>query len=120
MPCFESPRTDLPNNRALVELLVGISILYFAAKGSFNTIQINEMANSGQIRHLLEKVAVQRSASVRMADLQERLQAEAPDTDFDSAAPVMRSVLEVVSRAAQSDVSVLFRGESGQRFGQRR
>jgi NtrC-family two-component system response regulator AlgB len=67
----------------------------------------------GQIRHLLEKVAVQRSLSVRMADLQERLQAEAPDTDLDSSAPVMRSVLEVVSRAAQSDVSVLFRGESG-------
>jgi two-component system, NtrC family, response regulator AlgB len=67
----------------------------------------------GQIRHLLEKVTVQRSLSVRMADLQERLQAEAPDTDLDSAAPAMRSVLEVVSRAAQSDVSVLFRGESG-------
>jgi NtrC-family two-component system response regulator AlgB len=66
-----------------------------------------------QIRHLLEKVAVQRSLSVRMADLQERLQAEAPDTDLESSAPVMRSVLEVVSRAAQSEVSVMFRGESG-------
>src|SRR5215468_8343290 len=67
----------------------------------------------GQIRHLLEKVEVQRSLSARVVDLQERLQAEAPDTELDSAAPAMRSVVEVVTRAAQSDVSVLFRGESG-------
>jgi NtrC-family two-component system response regulator AlgB len=67
----------------------------------------------GQIRHLLEKVQVQRSLSVRMADLQDRLQTEAPDIDLESQAPVMRGVLEVVSRAAKADVSVLFRGESG-------
>jgi NtrC-family two-component system response regulator AlgB len=67
----------------------------------------------GQIRHLLEKVRVQRSVSVRMADLQDRLQTEAPDTDLGSEAPAMRGVLEIVSRAAKADVSVLFRGESG-------
>jgi NtrC-family two-component system response regulator AlgB len=66
-----------------------------------------------QIRHLLEKVQARRSLTTRVADLEERLQAEAPEMDLDSAAPAMRSVLEVVSRAAQSDVSVLFRGESG-------
>jgi NtrC-family two-component system response regulator AlgB len=66
-----------------------------------------------QIRHLLEKAEVQRLLSVRMADLQQRLQAEAPETDLVSAAPAMRSVLEIVSRAAQADVSVLFRGDSG-------
>jgi two-component system, NtrC family, response regulator AlgB len=66
-----------------------------------------------QIRHLVEKAQLQRSLSVRVADLQERLSSEAPDVDLDSQAPSMRSVLEVVSRAAQSDVSVLFRGESG-------
>ncbi|MEA2699666.1 MAG: two-component system, NtrC family, response regulator AlgB [Myxococcales bacterium] len=66
-----------------------------------------------QIRHLLEKADVQRLLSVRMSDLQERLQAEAPDTDLDSAAAAMRSVLETVSRASKADVSVLFRGESG-------
>jgi NtrC-family two-component system response regulator AlgB len=67
----------------------------------------------GQIRHLLEKVEVQRSITVRMADLQERLQAETPETDLETAAPAMRSIVEVVARAAQADVSVLFRGESG-------
>jgi two-component system, NtrC family, response regulator AlgB len=66
-----------------------------------------------QIRHLLEKVRIQRSISVRLADLQERLRAEAPETELESAAPVMRGVFETVSRAAQADVSVLFRGETG-------
>jgi NtrC-family two-component system response regulator AlgB len=66
-----------------------------------------------QIRHLLEKVELQRAMSARVTDLQERLQAEAPETDLDSTAPAMRAVLEIVSRAAQADVSVMFRGESG-------
>jgi NtrC-family two-component system response regulator AlgB len=66
-----------------------------------------------QIRQLLEKLAVQRSLSTRVTDLQQRLQAEAPEADLSSDAPAMRGVLEIVSRAAQADVSVLFRGESG-------
>src|SRR5437667_6826603 len=66
-----------------------------------------------QIRHLLGKAQVQRSLSVRMADLESRLSSESPDVDLGSHAPGMRSVLEVLSRAAQTDVSVLFRGESG-------
>jgi NtrC-family two-component system response regulator AlgB len=66
-----------------------------------------------QIRHLLAKAENQRSLSVRLADLEQRLESEAPDVDLGSSAPSMRSVLEVVSRAAGADVSVLFRGESG-------
>jgi NtrC-family two-component system response regulator AlgB len=66
-----------------------------------------------QIRHLIGKAEVQRSLSVRMADLESRLTAESPDVDLGSHAPAMRSVLEMLSRAAQADVSVLFRGESG-------
>jgi NtrC-family two-component system response regulator AlgB len=66
-----------------------------------------------QIRHLLDKIVTQRSLSARVADLEGRLRVEAPDVDLASASPPMHSVLEVVSRAAQADVSVLFRGESG-------
>jgi NtrC-family two-component system response regulator AlgB len=66
-----------------------------------------------QIRHLLDKVVAQRSLSARVADLEGRLRLEAPDVDLASGAPAMHAVLEVVSRAAQADVSVLFRGESG-------
>lgn len=66
-----------------------------------------------QIRHLIGKAEAQRSLSVRMADLERRLQSEGPDVDLGSSAPAMKSVLEVVSRAAMADVAVLFRGESG-------
>jgi NtrC-family two-component system response regulator AlgB len=66
-----------------------------------------------QIRHLLAKAENQRSLSVRLADLEQRLESEAPDVDLGSNATAMRSVLEIVSRAAQAEVSVLFRGESG-------
>ena len=66
-----------------------------------------------QIRHLIEKADAQRSLSVRMTNLEDRLSAESPEVDLASSAQVMRATLQVVSRAADSDVSVLFRGESG-------
>ncbi len=66
-----------------------------------------------QIGHLVEKAKTQRAASAKMLEIEDRLQSEAPDIDLDSRAPAMRSVMEVVSRAAQADVSVLFRGPSG-------
>jgi NtrC-family two-component system response regulator AlgB len=66
-----------------------------------------------QVRHLVNKAQAQRSLSARVTDLEERLEAEAPDVDLGSQAPAMRSVMEVVARAALADVSVLFRGESG-------
>ena len=66
-----------------------------------------------QIRHLLDKVEARRSASVRLNDLEDRLSMEAPEVDLVSSAPAMRLTLDIVGRAATSEVSVLFRGESG-------
>ena len=66
-----------------------------------------------QIRHLIEKADVQRSLSVRMASLEDRLQSEAPDVDLGSNSQAMRGMMQVIARAAASDASVLFRGESG-------
>jgi NtrC-family two-component system response regulator AlgB len=66
-----------------------------------------------QIRQLLAKAEMQRSLAARLVDLEGRLQAEAPDVDLASRAPAMRSVLEIVDRAAKADVPVLFRGATG-------
>jgi NtrC-family two-component system response regulator AlgB len=66
-----------------------------------------------QIRHLVEKAAAQRSQAGRMLDLESRLGQEIPDVDLATEAPAMRAVMEIVARAAQADVSVLFRGPSG-------
>ena len=66
-----------------------------------------------QIRHLIERVAAQRSLTARADDLENRLRNEAPDILLSSSSLAVRSVLQVVGRAAQAEVAVLFRGESG-------
>jgi NtrC-family two-component system response regulator AlgB len=66
-----------------------------------------------QIRHLVSKAEAQRSQTARLTDLEDRLATESPDVDLGSQAPAMRSVMEVLHRASQADVAVLFRGESG-------
>jgi NtrC-family two-component system response regulator AlgB len=66
-----------------------------------------------QIGHLVDRAKAQRATSAKLVDLEDRLQSEAPEIDLDSRAPPMRSVMEIVHRAAQADVSVLFRGRSG-------
>jgi NADH-quinone oxidoreductase subunit L len=38
-------------------LIIGVTILYFAAGRTFDIVRINEMANNGEIRHLLLLVA---------------------------------------------------------------
>jgi len=58
-----------------------------------------------QIRHLIEKADVQRSLSVRMASLEDRLQSEAPDVDLGSHAQAMRTVMQVIGRAAAVDAN---------------
>ena len=59
----EKPNSDaalkafLTNRVGDMGLIIGVSILYFAAGRSFDIVRINEMANSGEIRHLLLLVA---------------------------------------------------------------
>src|SRR6478752_10415384 len=49
-----------------------------------------------QIRQLLAKAEMQRSLTARLADLEGRLQSEAPEIDLDSRSPAMRGVMEIV------------------------
>jgi NADH-quinone oxidoreductase subunit L len=55
----EKPNSDaalkafLTNRVGDMGLLIGVSILYFAAGKSFDILNLNAMANSGEIRHLL-------------------------------------------------------------------
>ena len=66
-----------------------------------------------QVRQTLERIRRQRSLVQQAADLQSQLSSEMPDILLTSAAPSVRSMLEMVARAAQSDAAVLFRGASG-------
>ncbi|MBI3799093.1 MAG: sigma-54-dependent Fis family transcriptional regulator [Deltaproteobacteria bacterium] len=66
-----------------------------------------------QIRHAVEQLAKQRELVHRVLDLEGQLRQAVPEVDLDTGSPKMRAVLDVVMRAAQSEATVLFRGESG-------
>jgi NtrC-family two-component system response regulator AlgB len=66
-----------------------------------------------QVRHLVEQAAERRALTWRVTDLESRLADEAPEADLDSDSAAVRTILESLSRVADSDATVLFRGESG-------
>jgi NtrC-family two-component system response regulator AlgB len=66
-----------------------------------------------QIRHVVEQVQQRVEAERRVAELERRLEEAAPEADLETESPAMHAVLEIVERAAKSDLAVLFRGESG-------
>jgi NtrC-family two-component system response regulator AlgB len=66
-----------------------------------------------QIRHIVDQSIRQRDLKALLSDLEGRLQEAMPAIDLETDSPKIRSVLEVASKAALSDVPVLLRGESG-------
>ena len=66
-----------------------------------------------QIRHVVEQVQQRVEAERRVAELERRLEEAVPEADLETESATMRGVLELVERAAKSDLAVLFRGESG-------
>lgn len=66
-----------------------------------------------QIRHVVEQLAERRALSTRVLDLETQLAHARPASDFVSASGKMRAVLDTLTRAASSEVSVLLRGETG-------
>jgi NtrC-family two-component system response regulator AlgB len=66
-----------------------------------------------QIQHVIEAARERRELQRRLIDLETRLADAAPEVTMDAASAPMRSVMEMISRAAAHDVPVLLRGESG-------
>jgi NtrC-family two-component system response regulator AlgB len=66
-----------------------------------------------QIRHSVEQVVARREFVSRVAELESKLAAEVPEADLSTASPKMRGALDLVERAAGSEATILFRGESG-------
>jgi NtrC-family two-component system response regulator AlgB len=66
-----------------------------------------------QIRHLVDRARERRALSLRLGDLQARLEEAAPEARLETASPRMQAVLDVVARAASHDVAVLLRGDNG-------
>ena len=66
-----------------------------------------------QIRHLVNQFTQRRQAEWRLAEFDQQLKQTVPEIDLDTQSPKMRAALEVIIRAAQTDSTVLLRGENG-------
>jgi NtrC-family two-component system response regulator AlgB len=66
-----------------------------------------------QIRHLMDRITNQRLLTQRAADLEYRLRNETPDVLLTTHSQAVRTILDVLQRAAAVDVPVLLRGENG-------
>jgi NtrC-family two-component system response regulator AlgB len=66
-----------------------------------------------QIRQIVERERARRPLLRRLSNLESQLRDAAPEVELESAAPGMRAALDLLERAAGSDVAVLLRGESG-------
>jgi len=70
-------------------------------------------APDADVRRALERVGAKRRARTHADDLRSAIDLGRPELDLGSRSPKMRAVFEMVAAAADSDASVLFRGESG-------
>jgi two-component system, NtrC family, response regulator AlgB len=66
-----------------------------------------------QVSLLVRKVEEVRSLEKKVAALQEALDQAAPEVHFTSQSPVMQRTLELARRVADSDATLLIRGDSG-------
>lgn len=66
-----------------------------------------------QIRHVVEQLMEQRALTRRVLELEGRLRDAVPEVDLESESPKMRAVLDLITRAARSEATILLRGESG-------
>lgn len=66
-----------------------------------------------QIRQVFRKIENTRRLEARVAELEARLSAESPTTDFHSVEPAMQRLQELVLKAAATPATILILGESG-------
>jgi len=66
-----------------------------------------------QIRQVLARAEKTRRLENRVAELESRLSSETPDIDLETNSPAMQKIIDVASRAASSEATILLLGESG-------
>jgi NtrC-family two-component system response regulator AlgB len=66
-----------------------------------------------QVALLIDKIAAVRTLEEKVAALQEALSESAPEADLSSRSPVMQKTVAMAQRVADSDATILIRGESG-------
>ena len=101
----------------------GVAVVVVTAYASFETAveairrgaadYVPKPFTPDQIRLRIEQLVQRRTLARRVHELEDELRRAVPEIDLDTASPRMRSVLEMLSRAAASEAGVLLRGESG-------
>jgi NtrC-family two-component system response regulator AlgB len=66
-----------------------------------------------QLRVILDRWQLVQGLQVKVADLQEQVQAALPETDLHTEEPAMQAALEMAFQVAGSEATVLIHGESG-------
>jgi NtrC-family two-component system response regulator AlgB len=66
-----------------------------------------------QLRLVLERVARARQLQSQVAELEAQVRSAVPEADLQTQEPVMQQALNLALRAADSDATMLLRGESG-------
>ena len=66
-----------------------------------------------QIRQVLARAEKTRRLENRVAELESRLSSEAPEMDLETRSPSMHRIVDVATRAASSEATILLLGESG-------
>jgi NtrC-family two-component system response regulator AlgB len=69
--------------------------------------------NLDQLFLLIRKITEVRTLEQKVAALQEALSEAAPEADLSSRSPLMQKILAMAQRVADSDATLLIRGESG-------
>src|SRR5450432_716884 len=107
----------------ILSLSPSLSIVIITAHATFDTAveavqrgardYLPKPFSPAQVRHIVEQTMDRRALTSRVVALENRLAEEAPEIDLVSESPVIRSIIEALTRAARTDVTVLLRGESG-------
>ncbi len=101
------------------DLMVVVMTAYATVDSAVRAIQsgaadyLAKPFTPAQIRHIVDQCLRRRDLTRQISDLEERLREAAPDSDFESASPGVRAVIETATKAAVSDAAILLRGESG-------
>ncbi len=66
-----------------------------------------------QIRQVLVRAEKTRRLENRVAELESRLNSEAPEVEIETQCPAMQKVIDLAMRAASSDATMMLLGESG-------
>ena len=108
---------------ALLRLAPGLAVVVITAFATIETA-VEAMRNGAldylpkpftpdQLRFVLGRIARVRQLQSHLQELEEEVRSVIPEADLQTEEPIMRQALDVAIKAAPSDATILFRGESG-------